>query len=82
MELARDVGLDVREASFDCDALYAADEVFLTGTAAEVVAVREVDGRTIGRGVRGPLTARLQSAYSDAVHGKSAACLKWLTFVS
>lgn len=76
--LAREAGLEVREERFGRDTLFTADEVFLTGTAAEVTPVREVDGHTIGAGGRGPVTAQLQAAYLDAVHGRSPGREAWL----
>ena len=79
LALARGLSLEVVEQTFGKDALYSADEVFLTGTAAEVTPVREIDGRTIGQGSRGPITARLQAAYFDAVNGRLAAHAAWLT---
>jgi hypothetical protein len=58
------------------DEVYIADEAFFTGTAAEVTPIREVDGRAIGAGTRGPITERLQTKYFDVVHGRSP---YWLT---
>ena len=81
MQLARDMGVDVKEESFGPDALYGADEVFLTGTAAEVVAVREVSGHGIGSGRRGPLTHRLQTAYAAVVRGRNDKYASWLTYL-
>jgi branched-chain amino acid aminotransferase len=78
---AEDLGLAVREKRITRDEVYIADEVFLTGTAAEVTPVREVDGRTIGCGARGPITERLQSLYFDVVHGRNDKYLEWLTTV-
>lgn len=77
--LARDFGLEVREQRFARDALLLADEVFLTGTAAEVTPVREIDGHRIGQGERGPLTERLQARFFDTVHGRAADRREWLT---
>ncbi len=58
-----------------------ADEVFLTGTAAEVTPIREIDHRTIGAGRRGPVTATLQSAFFDVVAGRERKYERWLTYV-
>jgi branched-chain amino acid aminotransferase len=58
-----------------------AEEAFFTGTAAEVTPIREVDGRVIGLGHRGPVTERLQSLYFDQVHGRREAHPHWLTLV-
>lgn len=55
------------------------DEAFFTGTAAEVTPIRELDGRSIGIGSRGPVTERLQKKYFDVVHGRSPAHIDWLS---
>lgn len=67
MELAQDLGYTVKEEPFTRHDVYVADEVFLTGTAAEIIAVVEVDGRTIGSGVPGPITRRLTEAFHRRV---------------
>jgi branched-chain amino acid aminotransferase len=79
MTLARESGLTVREGRITRDEVYIADEAFFTGTAAEVTPVRELDGRVIGGGKRGPITERLQKLYFDVVHGRSEAHAAWLT---
>ncbi len=79
LQMARDLGVRTEERLFARDELYCADEVFLTGTAAEVTPVREVDGRKIGIGSRGPLTTQLQAAYFDVVQGRNPAYAQWLT---
>ena len=80
LHLARTaLGLSVREERFGRDTLLSADEVFMTGTAAEVTPVREIDGYAIGSGSRGPLTEKIQSTYFDAVHGRIADRTDWLT---
>ncbi len=79
IQLARAHGLTVREERFSKETLLSADECFLTGTAAEVTPVREIDGYGIGKGGRGPLTEKLQSTYFDTVSGKNAERLSWLT---
>jgi branched-chain amino acid aminotransferase len=61
--------------------VYIADEAFFTGTAAEVTPIREVDGRAIGAGKRGPITEKLQTLYFDIVHGRNAKYADWLTLV-
>ena len=63
------------------DEVYIADEAFFTGTAAEVTPIREVDGRIIGDGGRGPVTERLQGLYFDQVHGRRDEHPEWLTLV-
>ena len=79
IEIAGDFGLSVTERAFARDELYLADEVFMTGTAAEVTPVRSVDTRTIGKGGRGPITEQLQSAYFDIVNGRNPRYEHWLT---
>ena len=61
--------------------LFRSDEAFFTGTAAEVTPIREVDGRTIGSGKIGPVTAKLQKAFFDVVNGKNAKYGSWLAHV-
>ncbi len=78
MQLADEAGLRVEVKRITRDEVYIADEAFFTGTAAEVTPIREVDGRRIGCGSRGPITERLQAKYFDVVHGRSAAHLDWL----
>jgi branched-chain amino acid aminotransferase len=77
--LAREMGYSVSPRRITRDDLYIADEAFFTGTAAEVTPIREVDGRTIGEGRRGPVTARLQRAFFDSVTGKAEKHRDWLT---
>lgn len=81
IQLAHEMEMDVREETFTRDFLYIADEVFVTGTAAEITPVREIDDRKIGTGKPGPLTQRLQKVYSDAVRGNSERHAKWLTLI-
>lgn len=79
--LARELDMSLREEVFTRDFLYLCDEVFLTGTAAEVTPVREVDDRSIGVGRPGPITQRIQKAFFDVVHGNNERHLRWLTTV-
>ncbi|MFZ5593627.1 MAG: branched-chain amino acid transaminase [Pseudomonadota bacterium] len=79
--LAAEIGLPVREKRITRDEVYIADEAFFTGTAAEVTPIREVDGRIIGGGSRGPVTERLQTLYFDQVHGRREEHPEWLTYV-
>ena len=79
--LAAERGYEVEEKLIPREALYIADELFFTGTAAEVTPVRSVDQITVGAGRRGPITAELQEAYLDTVEGRSDRD-EWLTFVS
>jgi len=81
MQLATEGGIKVLEKRITRDEVYVADEVFFTGTAAEVTPIREVDGRVIGEGKPGAVTQALQDAYFDAVHGKEPSHQSWLSFV-
>ncbi|ATB30826.1 branched-chain amino acid transaminase [Melittangium boletus] len=81
MILARDMGMEVIAQPISRDQLYTADEVFVTGTAAEVVGLREIDFRTIGNGRTGPITRKLQQAYHASVRGELPRSAKWLTYV-
>ena len=76
-----DKGIEVSETALTRDELYIADEIFLTGTAAEVTPIREVDHRTIGEGSRGPVTNLLQSAFFDVVSGRDGKYDRWLTYL-
>ena len=78
MELATDLGYDVREQNFARSELYLADELFFTGTAAEVTPIREVDRRNVGDGRPGPVTKAIQTKFLDVVKGKDKKYLKWL----
>ena len=80
-KLARERDFEIVEQRFTRDFLYVADEIFMTGTAAEVTPVREVDDRTIGTGKPGPITSELQEAYFDAVKGRNTDHPEWLTIV-
>lgn len=81
LELARDKRIPVEERAVTRDELYMADEVFLTGTAAEVTPVREVDRRVVGAGARGPITSTLQKAYFDVVTGSDPKRESWLYYL-
>ena len=81
-EICKHLKIDLEEATITRDELYLADEIFFTGTAAEVTPIREVDGRTIGTGKPGPITQSLQSTFFDVVHGKSEKHIPWLTFIT
>ena len=80
-QLAAEIGNPVKEKQITRDEVYIADEAFFTGTAAEVTPIRELDGRTIGPGRRGPVTEELQSLYFDQVHGRRTQHPEWLTVV-
>jgi branched-chain amino acid aminotransferase len=81
IELARGKNIPVREEAITRDDLYIADEVFLTGTAAEVTPIREIDHRSIGTGTRGPIAKTLQEAFFDVVGGRDKKHEHWLTYV-
>ena len=80
--LAKELGIEVREKRITRDEVYIADEAFFTGTAAEVTPIRELDGRSIGCGGRGPITEKLQTLYFDHVHGRNDSHPEWLTYVN
>ncbi len=80
--LAAELGYEIQERRITRDEVYVADEAFFTGTAAEVLPIRELDGRIIGTGDRGPLTEKLQSMYFDAVKGRREQNLDWLAPVA
>jgi branched-chain amino acid aminotransferase len=79
--LAKDLDYAVVEEPISRDQLYISDEVFVSGTAAEVVAIREIDFRTIGSGKAGPVTRALQHAFEKLTSGKHARSEKWLSYV-
>jgi len=80
--LAQEHGLEIREKRITRDEVYIADEAFFTGSAAEVTPIRELDGRSIGNGSRGPITEKLQSQYFDLVHGRLDKYHDWLDYVA
>ncbi len=82
LTLAQELGYEVREATMTREQLYLADELFFTGTAAEITPIRSVDGIIIGPGRRGPITSQIQSAFFDVVSGKAPDRHGWLTPVS
>ncbi|MDP6375022.1 MAG: branched-chain amino acid transaminase [Pseudomonadales bacterium] len=81
LALAKDEGLDIIERRITRDEVYICDEAFFTGTAAEVLPIRDLDGRTIGDGRRGPITGRLQTLYFDQVRGRRNVYPDWLSQV-
>jgi branched-chain amino acid aminotransferase len=81
IELLAADGIAVKETDLARGSLYTADEVFLTGTAAEVTPVRAIDGRQVGEGEPGPVTRRIQETFSAAVAGKTDEFRHWLSFV-
>ena len=82
IQIARDLGHEVVERDVARAELYLADEVFMTGTAAELVPVREIDDHRIGDGKPGPMTRQLLGAFEDALHGRSGRYAEWLDVVA
>ena len=76
--LAKSLGYEIIEKKLSCDEIYASDEAFFTGTAAEVTPIRDLDGNQIGQGMRGPITEKLQSLYFDCVHGRNTDFMHWI----
>ncbi len=79
LQLARDLGIPVLEAGIPREMLYISDEVFFTGTAAEVTPIRSVDKITVGNGVMGPLTKAIQKEFYAIVRGEKSDKFNWLT---
>jgi branched-chain amino acid aminotransferase len=82
IQIARDLGYTVVERNVARAEMYLADEVFLSGTAAELVPVREIDDHEVGTGEPGEVTRVLQAAFDDAIHGRSERYREWLDVVS
>lgn len=82
LDFAKELNIEVKERRITRDEVYVAEEAFFTGTAAEVLPIRELDGRAIGTGKRGPLTEKFQAMYFDAVKGKSPRHRDWLSVVN
>ena len=82
IKIARDIGVEVVEQPISRDQLYISDEVFICGTAAECIAIREIDFRSIGSGRMGPVTCQVQQAYNAAIHGRHPRSAEWLDYVA
>jgi len=80
--IARTLGYEVLEEPISRDQLYTADEVFVCGTAAEVIGLSEIDFRKIGNGETGPITREIQKVFQDAIHGRNTEYEHWLTYVN
>ena len=80
--IARDMGYEVVETPVSRDQLYVADEVFVCGTAAEVIGLSEIDFRTIGAGKTGPVTRSIQKVFHDAIRGKKPNYESWVDYVN
>jgi branched-chain amino acid aminotransferase len=81
LEIAHDLGIESRVADISVDDLTNADELFFSGTAVEVTAIREVDGHVVGDGKPGPITRRIQDTFNQAVRGELPQYRRWLSFV-
>jgi branched-chain amino acid aminotransferase len=81
MKLAKDKGIEVRESALPREMLYIADELFMTGTAAEITPIRSVDRLQVGNGKRGPITESLQAAFFGLFSGKTPDKYNWLDAV-
>jgi branched-chain amino acid aminotransferase len=81
MTIARDLGYEISERKLTRSDVYTADEVFLSGTAAEVTPVKEVDDRPIGNGTRGPITKEIQQTFFAAVKGQDDRYSSWVELV-
>lgn len=80
MELAREeLGVQIIERPIDRTEIYMSDELFMTGTAAQIVAITRVDHREIGSGKMGPIASRLRELYQQVVHGRLAKYTHWNT---
>jgi branched-chain amino acid aminotransferase len=82
IQIARTMGLEAQDTMATRDQLYTADEVFMTGTAAEVTPVSEIDYRPIGKGEAGPVALELRERYLRAVRGEDPQFAHWLTYVN
>jgi branched-chain amino acid aminotransferase len=81
IQIARDLGYEVEERDIARGELYIADEIFMTGTAAELTPIREVDDHPVGAGEPGPITRAIQSVFEDALHGRADRYAEWLDVV-
>jgi len=81
IQIAKKLNYEIKEMKIPREFIYLSDEIFFTGTAAEVTPIRTVDGITIGSGKRGPITEKIQSTFFDIVSGKVEDEFNWLTYV-
>jgi branched-chain amino acid aminotransferase len=82
MQLAPELGYEVTERDITRSELYVADEVFMTGTAAEVLPISSIDDRNIGGGKPGPITLKLAKGFSSTTMGKNKKFMHWLDFLN
>jgi branched-chain amino acid aminotransferase len=81
LEIAGDLGIEATVAPISVEDVLGADELFFSGTAVEVTAIREVDGRIMSGGKPGPVTRRIQDTFNQAVRGQLPQYRRWLSFV-
>jgi branched-chain amino acid aminotransferase len=81
IQICQELGITVKERTIQRAALYVSDELFFTGTAAEITPIRSVDRITVGQGGRGPVTTKLQKAFFEITKGERQAPGDWLTYV-
>ena len=82
IQICHELGITVKERSIQRAALYVADELFFSGTAAEITPIRSVDRITVGAGGRGEITERIQKVFFEITKGDREAPGKWLTYVN
>jgi len=82
IHIGQELGLTIKERTIQRAALYVADELFFSGTAAEITPIRSVDRITVGNGARGPITEKIQKAYFEVTKGERPAPGKWLTYTN
>jgi branched-chain amino acid aminotransferase len=82
IQIAKDMGIEFRRNDISREELYTSDELFLTGTAAGITPVREVDGRRIGKREEWPICSRIKDTYLDIIHGRNGKYQSWLDFVN
>jgi branched-chain amino acid aminotransferase len=82
IQICHELGITVKERTIQRAALYVADEVFFSGTAAEITPIRSVDRITVGSGGRGPITAQIQKAFFEITKGEREAPGNWLTYIN
>jgi branched-chain amino acid aminotransferase len=82
IQICRELGITIKERSIQRAALYIADELFFSGTAAEITPIRSVDRITIGNGTRGDITTKIQKVFFEITSGERPAPGPWLTYVN
>jgi branched-chain amino acid aminotransferase len=82
IQICHELGITIKERTIQRAALYVADEVFFSGTAAEITPIRSVDRITVGRGGRGPITEKIQKVFFEITKGEREAPGDWLTYIN